>query len=155
MTSSLHIVVYYGDHRDNRSGYTLIDGKLSRTSEYFNDQPKRQWTVIITLYQFLTSCHGPSDLTSWRIQQGMTSLQVKVISHQQDPNWPHSLCGLFSQVVLNEAHLICNLDLMQANTVAFLEMPFYLCLTVMPLFNFYLDFQGFLRLLIPVSNDKM
>ena len=103
-TAKFEVKIYYGDGRDKRAGGAILQS-LSRKDSWFDGNPERSWVIIITSYQTLNIRHGRKAQSAW--QRGR---KQKPTPRSPDLDWDKCLVGLFHTVVLDEAHMIRNLD---------------------------------------------
>lgn len=74
---------------------------------------------------------------------------------QYDEKWPGGLAKCFDTIILDEAHLVKNMETEVHGTIAWLKGRFHLCITATPLITGPHDFAGYLNLLEPSNANEL
>ncbi len=106
----LKIYIYYNNYyNQSEAVITIIDQYLMCNHELFDDHSTCIKYVIIISYSILTNYHDSSALTDWWLDiKKMNAVIIKIIHNQCNLLWSDYLDECFSQIVLNETHLIKN-----------------------------------------------
>lgn len=135
ITDFFEVYVYYGDSRSTSQRHTI--NKLNRSDKYFDGKPERARIVIITSYHTLNYRHGTTAQTNWQQQA-----KREKTKRQLDSLWPGNLSNCFRHVILNEAHMLRNLDTQMSQCLRWFKGEFNILLTATPAYNTISDFLG-------------
>ena len=128
------IYVNYSNANDNPPVKVwAVLNKLDKDHFLFHDGKKNDAVVIITSYQTLNIRHGSAKQAEW---------WVKKNKHQKIPDqtvlhrtFPDSLSGLFKIALLDEVHMLWNVDSLLSIMIKWLDADFNLLLILMLAYN--------------------
>ncbi|PQE30459.1 hypothetical protein CJF32_00009252 [Rutstroemia sp. NJR-2017a WRK4] len=127
---------YYTSHRKSAKKQ-----EANKTPPYL--VPKEDKSDVVVVTSLITPCtrHGPASLKAWRINhKDWSSIQADA-----DPEWEHSLAGLFDFLTVDEAHILKNEDSQSHITVSWLNVRFLIMATATVLSNSVKDFTGYIK----------
>ena len=151
-----HVFAYFGDPHKNLAMKFSVIKKLTQQHHIFDDSAWHNWTIVVSSYSILTQRHELSMQTQWRHKKlKMPEDQIKDLTHILDLTWLQCLHEVFHTLMLNEAHQLCNVNLLQVTAIFWLSAEFNLLLTVMLLFNCVEDFKDLVPLFISAENDAL
>ena len=148
ITNRIQIYLYYGDPRDSKSQFPVLP-TLSQHHQLFDGNKKNLFVVIISSYPTWNSRHGPSHQAIW--QQDPDPNRYNKL----DPAWPRNLSGKFHTLVLDEAHILRNLDTQSSSAVGWINADFNLLLTATPCYTGLDDFLGIAPYILHPANDTL
>ncbi|PYI11513.1 putative DNA repair helicase rad5,16 [Aspergillus sclerotiicarbonarius CBS 121057] len=143
VNDKLRVCIYYGQGRPAQ-GMRTIASRLRKTDSIFNGSPINARTVIITSYQTFSYRHGPTAVRAWYTET--TEICPDEILCPP-AKFPFSLDGCFSDVILDEAHILRNPETSQSRAVHWLKADFHLLVTATPIYNSRKDILGYVPLL--------
>jgi hypothetical protein len=135
-TEYFDVKVYYGDARAHKDKSVLIS-ELTKNDKHFDGNSERAKTIIITSYQTLNARHGRRAQAKWQKKS-----HRELTGRQLDPMWPGNLENCFRVMVLDEAHMLRNLDTQTSQCLRWYRGNFNILLTATPTFNTINDFLG-------------
>ncbi len=157
----MRIKIWFGPKKQGSQAVEYLDGPLTRQSSIFHGPREVVLrTIVITSYLTLTSRNGPRSLTSWRVNQAITTLglsranarrHVAKSSYPPVPEfeWENNISQCFERVFLDEGHMVRNPDTATWEAVSWLRPRFYHIISATPLLNGLKDLVGLLGLLDP------
>jgi len=86
-----------------------IRSRLTKDDHFFHANPRElSQSIVITSYGTLASRHGPVALKQWRKENGL--FRGASVFTVPDPQWPADLSGCFLAIILDEVHLVKNIE---------------------------------------------
>ncbi|OCK72646.1 hypothetical protein K432DRAFT_115157, partial [Lepidopterella palustris CBS 459.81] len=131
-----------------------IEHILKQGDEVFAPTEETARTIIVTTLATWNRRHGPSALYKFRTQQYGKEF-AEANRTVEDPDWPCDLRGCFETTVLDEAHMIRNVDTFLNLAILWLRSSWIILMTATPLVNGPNDILGYLQLIQSTEDNQM
>ncbi|PWY91735.1 hypothetical protein BO94DRAFT_533191 [Aspergillus sclerotioniger CBS 115572] len=153
VTDKFTAFIYYGEERPVQ-GMRTVGSRLRKTDTIFDGSPINARTVVITSYQTFAYRHGLTAVKAWYSETKEFCPKVLL---RCPVEFLFSLDSCFTDVILDEAHILRNPETSQSIAVHWLEANFHLLITATPIYNSRKDFEGYVPLLFQPSSlwDKL
>ncbi|KAE8152917.1 P-loop containing nucleoside triphosphate hydrolase protein [Aspergillus avenaceus] len=149
VTDTLKIQLYYRSNIETE--WPTIKSLLKKTDGLFDGRPVNGRTVVITSYQTLSDRHGPAAVKVWNPRTGQREERH---THSPPHDFPHLLDDCFKNVIIDEGHVLRNVDTSQSRAIQWLHADFHLLLSATPIYNSRCDFEGYVPILFkPAPRD--
>ena len=109
--NKFRVYVYFENFWDSTRSFLIESiSVLQQNHQIFDENKKQMWVVVLTTYQTLIQQNESSKHKSWLQSEDKSAQKIKKRDQYVIISWKHYLSELFDTVVLNEVHVLRNLN---------------------------------------------